>query len=67
MVTSYERLWFFMDEFGNKSFEQYYNSRMNNEGSYVKSHFDISGFSNNMFSENPSVIGRLGNFFLFLN
>ena len=60
-VASYERLWFFSDEFGSRSFEQYYKTRMNNADGYVKSHFDISGYSNNMFSDNPSVISRMSN------
>ena len=56
-MTAYDRLWFFMDEFGNKSFEKY----ARNMDGYVRSHFDSTGFSNNNFSENPSTIGRLGN------
>ena len=59
-VAAYEKIWFFTDEFGSRSFEQFFKSRMNNEG-YVKTHFDIYGFTNNMFSENPSVIARFAN------
>ena len=60
MVTAYERLWIFSDEFGSRSFDQFYLSRMSAD-CYIKTHFDITSYTNNMFSENPSVIGRLGN------
>ena len=62
MVTTYEKLWIFSDEFGSKSFEKYFQNRSSNcfEG-YAKTHFDVVGFSNNSFSENPSLISRLGN------
>ena len=50
-----------MDDFGNRSFEQYFQTRLNNDGCYVKTHFDVTGFSNNTFSDNTSVIGRMGN------
>ena len=56
-VASYERIWFFMDEFGSNSFEKHFKPL----DGYVKSHFDISGWSNNSFSNNPSMISRLAN------
>ena len=49
---------FFSDEFGSKSFEHFFKRKTDG---YVKKHFDLSGFSNNMFADNPSIVGRLGN------
>ena len=58
-VKAYERIWFFSDEFGSKSFEHFFKAKSTD--GYVKNHFDMQGFSNNMFAENPSIIGRMGN------
>ena len=58
-VAGYEKIWFFMDEFGNKSFEKHFKSRQQ-EG-YVNTHFDVSGFSSNSLNDNPSIICRFAN------
>ena len=34
---------------------------MSTDVGYVESHFDISGFTSNLFNENPSTISRFGN------
>ena len=55
-VAAYERLWFFSDEFGCKSLEKYFKNQLND--GY---HFDTTSFTNSVISDNPSVIGRMGN------
>ena len=61
-VCAYDHCWFFGDNFASKSFEQHYRSRKNEDfNTYVKTHFDIRGYFNNIFSDNPSVISRLAN------
>ena len=61
-MAAYDQCWIFGDEFASHSYEQYFKSRASSDyNSYMKAHFDVRGFFNNMFSENPSVIGRMGN------
>ena len=65
-VMAYERCFFMGDEFGSKSFEQYFQARKSVDyNSYCKAHFDVTGYFNNTFScENPSVISRISNLFV---
>ena len=61
-VYAYDRCWIFGDNFASSSFEQYFNNRKATDfNSYIKSHFDVSGFFNNFMCENPSIMGRLAN------
>ena len=66
---SYERCWFFGDDFASRSFDQHFKRRQSADYKgfgYVKSHFDVTGFFNNNFSsDNPSVISRLSNLMQF--
>ena len=64
MVSAYDQLWIFSDDFGNKSFQKFFMDRPCNEG-YMKTHFDVKGFSNGSLSDNPSVIGRFSNLMKF--
>ena len=60
---AYECCWFFSDEFGSRSFHQYFQARqVSDYMGYVKSHFDTTGFFNNSFSsDNPNVISHMAN------
>ena len=62
-VNGYDRCWIFRDDFGSRSFKQFFQARKNVEyNSYVKAHFNMTGYFNNNFScENPSVISRVSN------
>ena len=58
-VSAYERCWFLGDDFGSRSFQQYFQQRKSIDyNGYIKSHFDTCGFFNNFTSENPSIIAR---------
>ena len=60
----YDACWFFGDDFGCRTLEKYFKGRLTvGEAfhSYVNKHFDIRGCFNNVLSDNPSVIGCLGN------
>ena len=59
---AYDRCWILGDEFGCHSFEQYFQGRRSTDyNSCIKVHFDVSGYFNNNFSDNPSVISRMSN------
>ena len=61
-MAAYNRCWYFGDEFGRRSFEQYFQMRESAEyNSYVKANFDTIGFFGSFVNDNPSLIGRLGN------
>ena len=48
--------------FSRNSFEQYFQNRTSIEyNSYVKAHYDTTGFFNSFISDNPSTISRLAN------
>ena len=51
------------DEFGSRSFEKYFQARKSMDyNSYVKAHFDVSGYFNNTFTcDNPSMLIRISN------
>ena len=58
-VAAYKTCWVFGDDFASRSFDQHFKLRKSTElNSYMKNHFDISGYFNNVSAENPSVIGR---------
>ena len=62
-VATYESCWFFGDDFGHSTFEQYFQNRPSMEyNGYMKAHFDTRGFFNNFISsDNPSLVGRMAN------
>ena len=62
-VAAYDSCWFFGDDFGSRTFEQYFQAKRAKEyNGYVKAHFDTYGFFPNPFtSDNPSMISRYSN------
>ena len=50
------------DDFGTKSFEQYFQSKKEEDIGYTKAHFDTQGyFTNGVCSDIPSLIARMSN------
>ena len=65
-VRAYDNCWFFGDEFGSHSFEVHFKGRKAEDyNSYTRAHFDVKGFFNNKFCDNPSVISRFSNLIVY--
>ena len=61
-VASYERVWFFGDDFGQRSFKQHFKGRKSMDyNAYVKANFDFTGFFASFINDNPSLISRMTN------
>ena len=61
-VAGYDRCWIFGDEFGSRSFNQYFFTRKSTDfNSYMKANFDVSGYFNNFMADNPSLLARFSN------
>ena len=59
---AYDQCIFLGDQFGLRSFEQYFKNRKSIDyNGYVKANFDTCGFFGSFISENPSLISRLSN------
>ena len=61
-VRAYDRCWFFSDEFGRRSYEQYFQQhKCTDYNGYVKSHFDTTGYFNSFLSDNLNILARMVN------
>ena len=59
-VRGYDCCWFIGDDFGSRSFEQYFQARKSIDyNGYVKANFDTMGFFSMILSDNPSLLGHL--------
>ena len=58
----YDRCWFLGDDFGSKSFEQYFQARRSIEyNGYAKANFDTTGYFGNFATGCPNLLVRLNN------
>ena len=58
-MRAYDRRWFFGDNFGGRSFEKHFQTRLSCEyNGYTKANFDTTGYFHSGFlADNPSLVG----------
>ena len=62
MVTGYDSVWFFGDDFGCQTFYEYYFDWQDNFKGYAKEHFEVIGFINDLRdNEDRSIISQFHN------